>query len=139
MIVSRSFRSITSTRGQTPIHITPRRSRIISQDIKICMHACTAIAFGFRTRLRHPSRLAAGGMDTMPVWTLDQIAGLAFGGLMVLFLTSANQVDVVVAKAQRRQLGICERCGGVNEPGSCNERECPLKQDVTDAKGGVTR
>ena len=24
-------------------------------------------------------RLAAGGMDGMPVWTLDQIAGLAFG------------------------------------------------------------
>jgi hypothetical protein len=60
-------------------------------------------------------------------------------GLMILFLTSANQVDVLVAKAQRRQLGICEKCGGVNSPGSCSERECPLKQSVSGVKEEGTR
>ena len=66
-------------------------------------------------------------MDTMPTWTLDQIVGLVFGGLMLAFLLGSNQVDVWVARQQRRQLGLCERCGGVNEPGSCREAGCPMR------------
>ena len=46
---------------------------------------------------------------------------------MLLFLSSAKQVDVQVAKAQRRQLGLCEECGGVNEPRSCKEKNCPMR------------
>ena len=48
-------------------------------------------------------------------------------GVMLLFISSAQQVDVQVARAQRRQLGLCEECGGVNEPGTCQQKGCPAK------------
>ncbi|KAG1661225.1 hypothetical protein FOA52_008270 [Chlamydomonas sp. UWO 241] len=67
-------------------------------------------------------------MDVMPAWTLDQIAGLAFGGVMLGFLLSAKQVDIQFAKAQRRQLGLCEECGGLYEPATCAKKGCPKKQ-----------
>ena len=46
--------------------------------------------------------------------------------VMLLFVGSARQVDVQVARAQRRQLGLCEACGGVNEPGTCAQKGCPM-------------
>lgn len=52
----------------------------------------------------------------MPPWTLDQIVGLAFGGLMVVFYYSSQLVDAYVARSQRRALGICEECGGIGCP-----------------------
>ncbi|KAG2489402.1 hypothetical protein HYH03_012042 [Edaphochlamys debaryana] len=64
----------------------------------------------------------------MPTWTLDQIAGLVFGGLMLLAVLSARQVDQSVARAQRRQLGLCEECGGVFDPKSCQIKDCPSKK-----------
>lgn len=67
-------------------------------------------------------------MDSMPEWTIDQIAGLAFGFVMISFIGVAKQVDVYIAKAQRRQLGLCEECGGLNESSSCQKAECPMKQ-----------
>jgi len=63
----------------------------------------------------------------MPTWTLDQIAGLAFGFVMLAFVASSKQVDVFVARAQRRQLGICEECGGVYDPATCQQAGCPSK------------
>lgn len=66
-------------------------------------------------------------MDVMPTWTLDQIAGLAFGVLMVVCYFGAQQVDVAVAKQQRRQLGLCEECGGLYNAESCQQDKCPMK------------
>ncbi len=43
-------------------------------------------------------------------------------------MVSAKQVDVFVAKAQRRQLGLCEECGGVFDPATCKQEGCPSKQ-----------
>jgi hypothetical protein len=138
-------------------------------------------------RRRGAAAPAAGLMDTMPAWTLDQIAGLMFGvrffhagigrrwadvwsgrsrpanapkprprrppphptphasrrpppptphlpnlapaqALMLGFLFGAPQVDVWVARAQRRQLGLCERCGGVNDAGTCGDAACPMRR-----------
>ena len=31
---------------------------------------------------------------------------------------------------QRRELGVCARCGGVNEAASCPEKECPLRREA---------
>ncbi|KAI8471819.1 MAG: hypothetical protein J3K34DRAFT_467850 [Monoraphidium minutum] len=75
-------------------------------------------------------------MDVMPVWTLDQIAGLVFGGVLLAFWAAAPQVDTWVATRQRRQLGLCERCGGVNEPGSCAEAACPMRAAGGGGQGG---
>jgi len=69
-------------------------------------------------------------MDGMPAWTLDQIAGLAFGGVMLGAVLASRQVDEWVARAQRRSLGVCERCGGANgdaTTGGCAEQGCPLR------------
>lgn len=52
---------------------------------------------------------------------------------MLLSVTSASQVDVWVAKAQRRNLGLCEQCGGVNNPATCNKANCPMKGKFTGA------
>ncbi|KAF5843778.1 hypothetical protein DUNSADRAFT_8293 [Dunaliella salina] len=74
-----------------------------------------------------PTRPSAGAMDVMPAWTLDQIAGLLFGALMLAAVLGAKQLDVIVARQQRRQLGLCEECGGIFEPSSCTEQQCPMK------------
>jgi len=66
-------------------------------------------------------------VDVTPVWTPDQIAGLIFGAFMIAVVASGGKVDEAIARSQRRQLGLCERCGGVNEPGSCPEAGCPLR------------
>lgn len=46
---------------------------------------------------------------------------------MAASVLGAKQVDVLVARAQRRQLGLCEECGGVFEAATCAERNCPLR------------
>lgn len=69
----------------------------------------------------------AVAMDEAPSWTLDQIAGLAFGFLLLAFYLSATQIDKFVAKSQRRQLGLCEECGGLYNPTSCTRNNCPSK------------
>lgn len=66
--------------------------------------------------------------DAAPAWTLDQIAGLVFGAGMLASVFAARGVDAAVARAQRRELGLCEQCGGVNDAGSCSEKGCPLKK-----------
>ena len=97
------------------------------------------------------SQVAA--LDTAPEWTLDQIAGLAFGvgahqklpappavipasgilsdfamqGLMVACFLLATKVDEYVARSQRRELGLCEACGGLNEVSSCKVPNCPMR------------
>ncbi len=48
-------------------------------------------------------------------------------GFLLVTITLALQVDVVVAKAQRRDLGICETCGGVYNPDECARGNCPKK------------
>lgn len=66
-------------------------------------------------------------LDAAPEWTLDQIAGLVFGGFLVALYFSSRFIDEYVAVSQRRQLGICEKCGGVNDRDSCAEVDCPRR------------
>ncbi|KAL0036060.1 hypothetical protein WJX79_000240 [Trebouxia sp. C0005] len=66
--------------------------------------------------------------EESPAWTLDQIAGLVFGGIMLASVLLATKVDVFIARAQRRDLGLCEECGGLNEPETCDSGKCPYKQ-----------
>jgi hypothetical protein len=103
-------------------------------------------------------------MDAAPEWTLDQIAGLAFGvrsNLLTCVLLSllwnkasvhllrcmrnkcallrqfilvasvllAYKVDEAIARAQRRDLGICQECGGLFDARSCEEKRCPLRDE----------
>jgi hypothetical protein len=42
----------------------------------------------------------------------------------------AGTFDAAVARGQRRELGVCARCGGVNEAASCPEKECPLRREA---------
>jgi hypothetical protein len=80
-------------------------------------------------------------MDGMPVWTLDQIAGLAFGGVMLGAVLASRQVDEWVARVQRRALGVCERCGGANGDGAtggCDEGGCPLRAAGGGGGGGAS-
>jgi hypothetical protein len=47
--------------------------------------------------------------------------------LMLAFYFSSNYVDVYIAKQQRKQLGLCERCGGLNDAATCSQDGCPMK------------
>lgn len=47
---------------------------------------------------------------------------------MLAAVLGAKNVDEWVAKAQRRQLGLCESCGGVNDPATCSQASCPLRK-----------
>ena len=44
----------------------------------------------------------------------------------------AYKVDEAFARSQRRQLGICEECGGINEASTCTEKRCPSLKSVSD-------
>ncbi|KAL6783669.1 hypothetical protein ACKKBF_B05375 [Auxenochlorella protothecoides x Auxenochlorella symbiontica] len=76
-------------------------------------------------RMRAQS-LVLAAMDSSPPWTLDQIAGLVFAGFLIVLYFSAGAVDKLVARAQRRSLGLCEECGGVYLPETCPMgKSCP--------------
>lgn len=49
-------------------------------------------------------------------------------GFLLVTIALALQVDKVVAKAQRRELGLCEHCGGMNDPALCKAGKCPAIQ-----------
>ena len=68
------------------------------------------------------------GLFYLPTWTADQIAGLLFGALMLASFLLAQSFDAWVAREQREELGICSRCGGVNDPAACQEGDCPYRQ-----------
>ncbi|DBA78923.1 TPA: hypothetical protein ACH3X1_008800 [Trebouxia sp. C0004] len=74
------------------------------------------------------SLLSIALTEESPAWTLDQIAGLVFGGIMLASVLLAAKVDVFIARAQRRDLGLCEECGGLDEPETCDSGKCPYKQ-----------
>ena len=56
---------------------------------------------------------------------------LALQALMLASVLGARQLDVSVARAQRRQLGLCEECGGLFDPAICAQQGCPTKQGLT--------
>lgn len=66
-------------------------------------------------------------LDEAPAWTLDQIAGLVFGGLLLTLYFSSSTVDQFVARAQRKELGLCEQCGGLYEMKTCPKDSCPYR------------
>lgn len=68
-------------------------------------------------------------VDEAPVWTLDQSVGLVFGFLLLGIYLSSSTLDKWIAKAQRRQLGLCEECGGLYDPQTCSEKECPSRKN----------
>lgn len=43
-------------------------------------------------------------------------------------LPIALQVDKFVARQQRRQLGLCEECGGLYEAATCQQQGCPSRR-----------
>lgn len=57
---------------------------------------------------------------------------------MLAFYFGSQQVDVIIARQQRRQLGLCEACGGVNDPGSCAQAGCPLQAAGGNNAGSAT-
>lgn len=63
-----------------------------------------------------------------PEWTLDQAVGLVFGFLLLGLYLSSSQLDRFVARTQRRQLGLCEECGGLYDPQTCTQQGCPSKK-----------
>ena len=45
--------------------------------------------------------------------------------VMLASVYLAYKADAVVARQQRRELGLCEACGGLNDPATCLEAGCP--------------
>jgi hypothetical protein len=103
-------------------------SQLQTSPLRSCHRRITPNRRNFTAIYSHqPFVDLAATLDTAPAWTLDQIAGLVFGGLLVAFYFSSQYIDKYVAKSQRRQLGLCEECGGVNDAATCQSRTCPLK------------
>ncbi len=74
-----------------------------------------------------PFYVPACPVDEAPAWTLDQSVGLVFFFLLIGLYLSSSTLDKFVAKAQRRQLGLCEECGGLYDPTTCTEKSCPSR------------
>ena len=81
-----------------------------------------------RPQPRSRSHLALAAFSGSPEWTLDQIAGLFIGVLLAATFFFARKIDELVARSQRRELGLCELCGGLNDASQCTEAKCPLRQ-----------
>ena len=47
---------------------------------------------------------------------------------MLAFVLGGPQVDKWVARQQRRDLGLCEECGGVYDAATCTQRACPARR-----------
>lgn len=104
-----------------------------NQFLQRCCRANFHCSFKSRQLLVHRpalpvTLLSIALTEESPAWTLDQIAGLVFGGIMLASVLLATKVDVFIARAQRRDLGLCEECGGLNEPETCDSGKCPYKQ-----------
>ena len=56
-----------------------------------------------------------------------QSVGLVFAFLLLGLYLSSSQLDKWVARRQRRQLGLCEECGGLYDPETCTQKACPSK------------
>jgi hypothetical protein len=63
----------------------------------------------------------------MPTGNGCVISLLLLQVLMVLCYFGAQLIDVIIAKQQRRQLGLCEECGGLYSADSCKQDKCPLR------------
>ena len=101
-----------------PLYRLPNKYRLPSQQ-----HRCSLTTM----HSYQPLVELATALDEAPAWTLDQIAGLVFGGLLIAFYFSSQFIDKAVAKAQRRDLGLCEECGGVYDATTCPKQNCPEK------------
>lgn len=112
----------------------PRAPLISLKDFSRRQHASSLVPCRSLPEL---AQLAAA-LDEAPAWTLDQAVGLVFGGLLVVFYVSATQIDIFIARNQRKQLGLCEECGGLYESGSCPLAKCPSKVALPDARANVT-
>ena len=64
---------------------------------------------------------------TSPVSPLSSLPPSIQAGLLASVLL-AYRVDVAIARGQRAELGLCERCGGVNEAASCTDAACPARR-----------
>ena len=53
---------------------------------------------------------------------------------LLLCVYFAKEIDTIVARSQRRQLGLCEECGGLFDPASCEEWRCPYKDEESSPK-----
>ena len=77
----------------------------------------------------------AAALDSPPEWTLDQAAGLVFGGLLVVLYFSSRIIDEYAAASQRKDLGLCDECGGLYSPtDGCMLVNCPMRQQADRAK-----
>eukprot|EP00197_Chlamydomonas_leiostraca_P005559 CAMPEP_0202868540 /NCGR_PEP_ID=MMETSP1391-20130828/10935_1 /ASSEMBLY_ACC=CAM_ASM_000867 /TAXON_ID=1034604 /ORGANISM="Chlamydomonas leiostraca, Strain SAG 11-49" /LENGTH=157 /DNA_ID=CAMNT_0049548723 /DNA_START=26 /DNA_END=499 /DNA_ORIENTATION=- len=112
------------TNGSASVSTSPRCTVLTVPHQHTAWAASSQIQSSCR---RRQVSARAGAMDVMPTWTLDQIAGMAFGMVMLASVLSAKSIDEWVAKQQRRQLGLCESCGGVYDAATCKQQGCPMK------------
>ena len=49
---------------------------------------------------------------------------------VLLCVYLAKEVDTIIARSQRRELGLCEECGGLFDSDTCEEWRCPLKDNL---------
>ena len=62
-------------------------------------------------------------MSESPFWVICPMVQ----GIMVASVFLASKVDDIIAKSQRRELGLCEECGGLYNLELCQEGNCPSK------------
>jgi hypothetical protein len=55
-------------------------------------------------------------------------------GVLLASVLSYRQVDVFIARQQRKQLGLCQECGGLYDAPTCTQKNCPLKQQAAAAQ-----
>ncbi|XRB00422.1 hypothetical protein NFJ02_09g141220 [Pycnococcus provasolii] len=61
----------------------------------------------------HKSTVCRATPFQLDAWDANEIAGLIFGASLVLLAAASPFFDDVVAREQRRELGLCEVCGGL--------------------------
>lgn len=54
-------------------------------------------------------------MVVLAVWSANELVGLVAGGVLLGTAAAATRVDAFVAGSQRRELGLCDVCGGVGK------------------------
>merc|ERR1711862_592106 len=61
-----------------------------------------------------------------PSWTLDQLIGIIYSGIVFFAYIFNDKIDYFVAERQRLKLGICKKCGGQNSFTTCHVDGRPM-------------
>ena len=95
-----------------PLRPLPSLTPVSAAYVPCARPSARLPAFASARKARPAPKRRALGLQ-LDAWDANEIAGLAFGTALVMLALASPLFDDAVARDQRRDLGLCEACGGI--------------------------